>query len=185
MNAGPPANLGESGRDFVFLKHDRIYRHMVIRFNFTTYDVWRGADVVKPGNLRCNIMLLADCGDGSDTSDLHPFLYARVLGAHHANVIYTGPGMQDYEAHRFDFLWVRWYEVINQGSLGWGNSALDTVCFPPLNQDTSFGFVDPKDVLRGCHILPAFAKGKQNETGIDVSHCARDSKDYKLYYIGR
>ena len=88
------------------------------------------------------------------------FLYAQVLGRYYVNVIYTGPGMCDFEACHFDFLWVRWFEVVNPGSTGRSTSKLDSVHFPPMNKDSSFGFVDPKDVLHGCYILPAFAKGK-------------------------
>jgi len=51
-------------------------------------------------------MLLADHIASSDLTKLQHFLYGRILGAYHANVIYTGPGMQDYEARRFDFLWI-------------------------------------------------------------------------------
>jgi hypothetical protein len=50
-------------------------------------------------------MLLADDAEGSPISSNH-FLYAWVLGGYHANVIYTGPGMCDFEAHHFNFLWV-------------------------------------------------------------------------------
>jgi hypothetical protein len=106
-------------------------------------------------------MLLADDAEGSlIPANPHHFLYARVLGGYHVNAIYTGPGMHDFESRRFDFLWVRWFEVVNPGSSGWSNSKLDSVRFPPMNENRSFGFVDPKDVLRGCHILPVFAKGK-------------------------
>jgi hypothetical protein len=161
-----------------------MYHHKRLKFNFTTYAVRRMADIVNPGTSRHNVMLLADCADGS-ASNSHPFLYARVLGAYHANVIYSGPGMRDCKARHFDFLWVRWYEVVDPGSSGWRNSTLDSVRFPPLHNDESFGFVDPKDVLRGCHIFPAFSAGKRPETRIDVSRCAKDSKDYKRYYIGR
>ena len=184
-DSGPSANPDANGRDFVFFKGDRIYHHKLLRFNFMTYAVRCGTDVVNPGTSRCNVMLLsADCADGS-ASNSHHFLYARVLGAYHANVVYTGPGMRDYKARRFDFLWVRWYEYVDPGSSGWGNSSLDSVRFPPLNDDESFGFVDPVDVLCGCHIIPAFSSGKRQETRIDVSRCAKDSKDYKRYYIGR
>jgi hypothetical protein len=202
--AGPSDSLDETARDFLFFKRDCIYLHKILRINYTTYDVRRGTDIIKPGTSRCNVMLLADHTASSDPTKLHHFLYGRVLGAYHANVIYTGPGMQDYEARRFDFLWVRWYEVVDPGSSGWSNSTLDSVRFPPLHENDSFGFVDPNDVLRGCHILPAFAKGKRNETSVDVSHilpvfaksernetsvdvsrCAKDSKDYKSYYVGR
>jgi len=169
----------------MFFNHESIYQHKVIWFNFTTYDVWRRTDIVKPRGSHCNVMLLTDHTDGSSPSDFHPFLYARVLSTYHANVIYTGPGMQNYMAHHFNFLWVRWYQVIDPGSLGWHNSTLDTVHFPPMHEDNSFGFVDPDDVLQGCHILPAFAKGKQEGANINVSHCAKDTKDYLLYYVGR
>jgi hypothetical protein len=131
-------------------------------------------------------MLLADQVDGAtDSSNLHPFLYARALGAYHANVIYTGPGMCDYEPRRFDFLWVRWFEVVKPASSGWEASKLDSVRFPPLCEEASFGFVDPKDVLRGCHVIPAFAKGRHHRSGVGVSRCAKDGNDYKLYFIGR
>ena len=183
-DSGSSADLNETAHDFVFFKSDRIYHHKLLRFNFTTYAVRRRTDIVNPGTSRHNIMLLADCADGSAPNS-HPFLYARVLGAYHANVIYSGPGMRDYRARHFDFLWVRWYEVVDPGSSGWSNSTLDSVRFPPLHDNESFGFVDPIDVLRGCHIIPAFSTGKRPETKIDISRCAKDSKDYKRYYIGR
>ncbi|KAF8241067.1 hypothetical protein L208DRAFT_1463696 [Tricholoma matsutake] len=103
-------------------------------------------------------MLLAN---DVECSNLHHFLYTQVLGRYHVNVIYSGPGMHDFEALHFDFLWVQWFEVINPGSSGWSNSKLDSVRFSPMNENCSFSFVDLKDVLCGCHILPAFAKGKR------------------------
>jgi len=54
-----------------------------------------------------------------------------------------------------------------------------------MQYDDSFGFVDPRDVLQGCHIIPAFAKGRQQADGVGVSRCAKDGKDYSLYYVGR
>ena len=131
-------------------------------------------------------MLLADHADGSDSSKLHQFMYARVLGVYHADVIYTRPGMQNFEARSFQMLWVRWYEVVNSEtrSSGWDSSTLDMLRFPPLHQDNSFGFVDPEVVLRGCHILPAFDKGMR-ESNVNVSRSAKDKKDYLLYYVGR
>jgi len=61
---------------------------------------------------------------------------------------------------------------------------LDPVCFPPMQEVDSFGFVDPDDVLQGCHIIPVFSKGKHRETQHNISCCAKDSKDYMLYYVG-
>jgi hypothetical protein len=174
-----PPPTDNDGTNFVFIKNDLIYHHRVTRFHFTTYDVRRGTDVINPGTARCNIMLLAD------TTDPHHFLYARVIGAYHANVIYTGTGMRDYEARRMDFLWVRWYDVVDPASSGWGASKLDSLRFLPINGPDAFGFVDPSDVLRGCHVLPTFVKGKRHMDGVGVSRCARDGKDYHRYYVGR
>ena len=181
-----PPTLDDTTLSFVFFKCESLYQHKTIRLNYTTYDMRRETDIVKPEGPRCNIMLLANYTGGSNSSNLHHFIYARVLGVYHVDVIYTGPGMpvQNFEARAFQMLWVRWYEVVDPVSSGWDNSTLDMLRFPPLHQDNSFGFVDPEVVLRGCHILPAFDKGKR-ESNINVSRSAKDSKDYLIYYVGR
>ncbi|KAI0054379.1 hypothetical protein BV25DRAFT_1817149 [Artomyces pyxidatus] len=170
-----PANDDPS--DDIYLRNDCIYHHKRMYFHFTTYDVKRGTDLINPGTSRHNIMLLDDGTTG------HRFMYARVLGVYHANVVYTGQDTLDYEPRRLDFLWVRWYEVINPDSSGW--DGLDFVYFPPVEEIDAFGFVDPNDVLRGCHIVPDFASGKRREDGAGLSGLAKDSEDYNRYYICR
>ena len=177
------SNTDVDPSEFVFLKNDRIYHHKLTRFHFTAYDVRRGTDIINPGNSRCNIMLLANNADTADCR--HHFLYARVIGTYHANVIYTGPGWRDYEARRLDFLWVRWFEVVDPAASGWTRSRLDSVRFPPMDGENAFGFVDPTDVLRGCHVMPKFANGKRHAGGVGISRCAKDGQDYHRYYIGR
>jgi hypothetical protein len=143
----------------------------------------RGTDIINPGTSRCNVMLLSD--NATDTSYCHHFLYARVLGVYHANVIYTGPGMLDYNARRLDFLWVRWYELMDPVLPEHSSPILDSLRFPPINSNDAFSFVDPSTVLRGCHIMPNFAKGRRQTNGVGVSRCAKDVGDYNCYYIGR
>lgn len=116
--------------------------------------------------------------------DTHPFLYARVIGIYHVNVIYTGPGMLNYDATRFDFLWVRWYEHVPNTTL----YRLDQLTFPPMSGDNAFGFVDPADVLRSCHIIPAFNQGQEVSEPVpeeNMPRFAHDAGDYKTYYVGR
>ncbi|KAH7904119.1 hypothetical protein BJ138DRAFT_977516, partial [Hygrophoropsis aurantiaca] len=113
--------------------------------NYTTYDVRRGQDVVNPSTSHRNIMVLANHST-EDSRTQHPFWYARVLGIYHANVIYTGPGMLDYNPRRMEFLWVRWYEIV-EDMAGWDACQLDRLRFPPMATDGAFGFLDPKDVL--------------------------------------
>jgi hypothetical protein len=168
-----------------------MYNHRLFRINYTTYDIRREQDVVNPGTSHCNIMLLAEQASG-----VHPFLYARVLGIYHANVIYVGPGMVDYNPMRFEFLWIRWYQLREPacGPLrnGQESYALDQLSFLPVTNPEAFGFVDPADVLRSCHILPRFAGGRrypnsqnQDSDDIGLSRCARDRQDWNSYYVGR
>lgn len=112
----------------------------------------------------------------------HPFLYARVIGVYHANVVYTGPGNTDYNPVRYGFLWVRWYKDANEHH---SPLRLHQLMFPPMAQEGSFGFVDPADVLRCCHIIPAFSRGNYEDLGGGVSKYARDSEDWRAYYVGQ
>jgi hypothetical protein len=169
-----------------------MYQHKQIRFNYTTYDVRRAQDVINPRTSHCNIMVLShDSDDNGSTGNeqKHKFWYARVLGIYHANVVYVGPGMVDYMPKRLDFLWVRWYQYMSRDlghASGWSTCKLHKVYFPPMSTDNSFGFLDPADVLRGCHIIPDFFEGRryQNRDG-GLSGCANDYSDWKQYYVGQ
>lgn len=173
----------------IYFKGERMYSHKTVQFNYTTYDIRRAQDTVNPGTSHCNVLLLSE--EMSHTAEVlptttsngksHPFLYARVIGIFHANVIYTGLGMVDYTPKRMDFLWVRWYKY-----KGMDNSdRLDQLAFPPIDSKGAFGFVDPADVLRCCHIIPRFSLGKRHPSGTGFSKLARDSQDWLEYNVGR
>lgn len=166
-------------QDFVLFKDNRMYSHKLARFYYTTYDIRRSEDIINPRTSHCDVMLLAPRAAEVATS-FHPFLYARVLGIFHVNVIYNGPGMISYEPMRFDFLWVRWFDT-NQSS----NLSLDRLIFPPMASKDAFGFIDPTHVLRGCHLLPAFSEGKRHLDGIGLSRSARDGQEWKAYFVNR
>ena len=182
----------------VLIKNNRIYNHKLARFYHTTYDVRRSEDVINPRTSHSNIMLLSDLSVSNDednlaTSSIHPFLYARVIGIYHVNVVYTGPGMKDYRPMRFDFLHVRWFQqetpknqkkTHNQPG-GWASLRLNCLSFPPMAEKGSFSFVDPALVLRGCHLIPAFAMGKCYSDGIGLSGLSADKNDWNFYYVNR
>jgi hypothetical protein len=161
-----------------------MYHHSLARINYTTYDVRRCQDVINPSTSHRDIMLLADLPEESEVESSHPFLYARVLGIFHVNVIYNGPGMLDYAPRKLYFLWVRWFEYVGK-TVTWDDRRLDSVRFPPTASDEAFGFVDPRDVLRSCHILQAFKHGKVHSDGIGLSPCAHDSQDWRQYSVNR
>lgn len=83
-----------------------------------------------------------------------------------------------------EFLWIRWYETVNQVS-DWDTLSLDRVRFPPMADEYSFDFLDPALVLRGCHIVPAFASLRRYQSGLGVSACAGDKGDWRKYYVNR
>lgn len=161
-----------------------MYHHHLARFNYTTYDVRRAQDVINPGTSHRDIILLANPDDSNTRSD-HPFLYARVLGIFHINAVYIGGRAPDYNAQRFDVLWVRWFEYDGNRIGSWDNCKLDSVHFPPMATEGAFGFVDPSDVLRSCHIVPAFAKGRVHSDGIGLSCLAHDARDWSHYCVNR
>jgi len=172
----------KSDLDNLLFKQDRIYLHKILRINYTTYDVRRKQDTINPTTTHRDIMTLADNDDNSD----HPFLYARVIGIFHANVIYTGGTPVDHRPHKLQFLWVRWFEHDTSAPAGtWTDSRLDRLRFPPMAHEDAFGFLHPADVLRGCHIIPAFSSQKRHADGKGLSGRAGDSTDWNSYYVGR
>lgn len=170
----------------VLFTGNRIYRHCLLRVNYTTYDLQREYDTINPRTDHRDIMVLSN-QDHDSNGNNHPFRYARVLGVFHANVVYTGPGSNDFRSRRVEFLWVRWFETIQDctTAMGWEQCVLDIVKFLPMADEHAFSFVDPADVLRGCHVIPSFDDGLLHPDRIAMSHCAADADDWKHYYINR
>ena len=69
------------------------------------YDICCAQDVVNPDTSHCNLMVLNGTPkkDNGDDKQVGPFLYARVLGVCHTNIIYISPGAEDYQPHQMDF----------------------------------------------------------------------------------
>lgn len=173
--------INPSQLNHVLFHGNKIYRHRLLRINYTTYDLQRESDIVNPRTDKRYIMMLSNLDDSN-----HPFCYARVLGVFHANILYTGPGSRDFRSRRVEFLWVQWFEILQDrsASLGWDQHSLDVVRFRPMTDEDTFGFVNPTDVLRACHVIPSFADGRPHPDGVVTSRCAGDS-DWKFYYINR
>ncbi|KIM54133.1 hypothetical protein SCLCIDRAFT_137387, partial [Scleroderma citrinum Foug A] len=149
--------------------------HSLLHINYTTYDVHRAQETVKPCTNHHDIMLL------SHQPSTHPFCYAQVLGIYHANMIYIGPGVKDYQSQQIKFLWVRWFEVLDC-SAGWDHATLNLVRFPPMAEVDALGFVNPVDMLRCSHIIPAFADGHVHLDGITLS-CMQEMPLHQVTHI--
>jgi hypothetical protein len=184
--ASPTGTFDQKERDSVLFKNDNMYRHQLLKVNYTTYDVRRSQDVINPNTSHRDVMFLATNTAEFDR-EAHPnhqYFYARVLGVFHVNVIYVGQGMLDYRPRRLEFLWVRRFVYVGK-SVDWEDCALDRVHFSPMADEDSFGFVDPANVLRGSHIIPAFNSGKVHSDGVALSRCAGDAQDWRGYVVNR
>ncbi|RDB18539.1 hypothetical protein Hypma_000288 [Hypsizygus marmoreus] len=179
----------EMDPNFLYFKKDTMYRHKIFRINYTTYDMRRGQDTVNPNTEHRDIMLLSQ-EHGASESQPHQYRYARVIGIYHVNVIYGGivAGKQNFQARRMEFLCVRWFELLQPTitvQQGWTKGSLDQLKFCSGTDLGAFRFVDPREVLRACHLIPRFILGKVHEDGKGLSSLAQDSKDWRGYYVNR
>lgn len=52
-----------------------------------------------------------------------------------------------------------------------------------MNDVNTFDFVNPADILRGCHLILAFARGRSHPDHINFSPITKDGDDWKYYYV--
>jgi hypothetical protein len=137
----------------------------------------RDQDVINL-RTRSDVMVLSN-----DDDDGYPYWHCRVIGIFHINVRELGG---DQNVKRFDVLWVRWYGL--DESCAWGFSAKRLPCigFGHSDDPETFGFLDPSDVVRACHLIPSFSQGRKEQLlpARSLSHqLNEDDMDYFRYYV--
>jgi len=125
--------------------------------------------------------------DFADDIDAHPYWYARVVGIFHVDVIHEGPKSQSSNKQRIDFLWVRWFGRDPSFKAGMQARRLHRVGFLDAAGPGAFGFLDPTMVLRGIHVIPAFAEGQTSDLLRPTHSVARmplgEDQDWQYYYV--
>ncbi|KAF7794376.1 hypothetical protein EIP86_005510, partial [Pleurotus ostreatoroseus] len=173
---------------------NRIYKHKTLRVNYTTYDMRRSQDSINP-RTHADIMVL---NPGEDRLS-HPYWYGRVCGIFHTNVAYTGSGSTTNTVRRIDFLWVRWFGPepgARNNRSPFKTRRLPRVGFVPADVSGAFSFLDPTLVIRGVHLIPAFAHGRITSLmGPSILHQAKEKdmdvgdedpdpdSDWERYYV--
>ncbi|THH32816.1 hypothetical protein EUX98_g1394 [Antrodiella citrinella] len=156
---------------------NRIYRHKTLRVNYTTYDVRRGQDSMKPSN-HADVMIPAfdiDPETGESASG-HPYIYARIIGIFHASVLRRIPG-QYPTIKSMQFLLVRWFRLDTSYHGGFDARRLHRLELLPETDPNAFGFLNPDDVIRGSHIIPGFAYGRVDDESLFYSNV------WRYYYV--
>ena len=78
-----------------------------------------------------------------------------------------------------EFLWVHWYELDTLDLLGgWGSNRLDQLQFFSMDKEDTFGFLDPNNILRAAHVIPAFKAGKCSPNRSRLLSNAKDDIDW-------
>jgi hypothetical protein len=178
---GDEVKYTEDDRDSLIIYNNSLYRHKVLRVNYTTYDLRRSQDSINP-RTHSDIMLL------SHDNEPHPYWYARVIGIHHVDIIHTGPLSKSLHKERVDFLFIRWFGRDLDYRAGWQAQRLHRVGFLDAEQPGAFGFLDPAVVIRGVHMIPGFAYGTCTDLLSPAQSLARlplnEVQDWRCYYVG-
>jgi len=151
-------SLPNHDRNTIRIRNNTIYRHCTARINYTTYDMRRDYDTINP---RTHPFIMVPSPETE--IDTHPFWYAAVLGIFHAEVQHTGRLSSDLRPKIIEFLWVRWLGPVHGHYSGRQQAKLPKLSFFPDDDEFAFGFLDPSLILRGCHLIPAFADGRKVE----------------------
>ena len=173
----------------------RIYSVKTCQIFYTTYDIQRQTDTLNPWSCP-DVMVIAPPPDPDNSNGLpsEPYWYARVLGIYHAKVFCSHPEMPlgGNEIHRMEFLWVRWFGSEPGYQHGFKRAKLPKIGFVPPSDEYTFGFLDPRHVVRSCHIIPAFSCGRTRDllpvTQTDAC-CSRNGQtqlendDWTNYYV--
>ncbi|KAK6991432.1 hypothetical protein R3P38DRAFT_3331688 [Favolaschia claudopus] len=95
-----------------------------------------------------------------EENPVHPFSYAQIIGIFHADILNLadGPGAK---IQTKEFLWIRRYRIDKTFRAGFKRRRLHRLEFLPDSDPQAFGFLDPDEVIRGSHIIPAFARDEQ------------------------
>ncbi|KAJ7033960.1 hypothetical protein C8F04DRAFT_1260454 [Mycena alexandri] len=166
----------------VTIQRERVYTHKILRVNYTTYDTQRDQDTLNTST-HPDFMVLAH---EEEDNNPHPYWYGRILGIFHADVRHVGPRSKTGgRPQRMEFLWVRWFGRDIDHVAGWATKRLHRVGFVEADNGP-FGFLDPAQVLRGAHIIPAFHHGRTTELlgpSIARHFDGENDEDYCYCYV--
>ena len=173
---GDGHDFTDEERNCVSFVNNRMYRHKVFRVNYTTYDMRRAQDSMNP-RTHADIMVLSH-----ENKEKHPYWYARIIGIFHTNVRHVGPTSKCSNPQKMEFLWVRWFSRDMRYQAGWNSRRLHRVKF---TDHDSFGFLNPKEVIRGVHLLPAFAYGRTSAflAPSIARQPSEEHEDWNYYYV--
>jgi hypothetical protein len=95
-------------------------------------------------------------------------------------------GGQPSKQH-LEVLWVRWLAPLQHHQSGLNHARLPKVAFVDESDPDAFGFLDPGQVIRGAHLIPAFASGRGTGSlryGKSLARPEEELDDWEEHYVG-
>lgn len=180
-------DITDDDRRAFSIKGGFIYKHKRLQSHYTTYDLRREYDSINPKSITRDIMVVAD-DDDEKQMEVSPFWYARVLGIFHVHVVWRPGNLKE----RINFIWVRWFGREEGRKFGDKGLKLEKIGFVTEEDDTpSFGFLDPRSIVRAIHLVPDFNSGR-TDNGLESPTLARVGKndinhndDWAYFYVNK
>ncbi|KAJ8595466.1 HAD-like protein [Rhizopogon salebrosus TDB-379] len=121
-----------------------------------------------------------------DDDERHPYWYARVVRIFHLDIWNYGTENAGAPAPlRMHVLFVRWFGRDVTFNAGWSTKRLHRLGYFKGDDPSCFGFLDPDQVIRGVHLVPAFAHGR-TEHYMGRSFVRREEEgddDWRYFYV--
>jgi hypothetical protein len=89
---------------------------------------------------------------------------------------------------RMDFLYMRWFRRDFSHRGGWKSKRLHRIRFVDGADDAPFGFLDPGEVIRGVHLIPAFHHGRTSgllSPSKFARHVRDKDEDWQYFYVNQ
>ncbi|KAF8888955.1 hypothetical protein CPB84DRAFT_1620607, partial [Gymnopilus junonius] len=167
-------------RNCLHIIGNKLYDHGTLRINYTTYDMCRSQDSINP-KMHPDILMLAP----TSNENSHPYLYGRIIAIYHVEVTHA---LLSPHVQRIDFVHVRFFKLDQGFTGGFATRRFHRLTFVNSSEADAFGFVDPAQVIRGVHIIPAFAYPTTDELlGQSIVRRYVDAEcsdtDWEYYYV--
>ncbi|KAG2060000.1 hypothetical protein BDR06DRAFT_967528 [Suillus hirtellus] len=166
---------------FTFLReHDSDPATKTMQIHYTTYNMMREYDTISP-RTHPDVMVLS-----GEASPSHPYWYARVLGIYRIDTWIKG--VCRTEKHHLEVLYVRWLAplISSDYESGIQHARLPKLVFVEESDHDAFGFLNPGQVIRGAHLIPAFTSGRGVSSlcyGKSLAHPKEELTDWEAYYV--
>jgi hypothetical protein len=166
------------------IAENKIFLQRTARIYYTAYDLRRDYDSIT--STHPDVMLLSN--DDSENGNLSVYWYGRVQMIFHLNVLPNRSSARDRgQPRRMDVMLVRWFGDDPTGAGGAMSKRLQRIGYVH-GTDNAFGFIDPKDVIRGCHLIPGFYEGTTRDAlppSISSDNINGPGSDWKYYYVNQ